>query len=95
MTDHEKPAPVGRQRVDECCGGAPVEVVGWLIQHQEVVGGYGEEQPRHRHPEPFTTREPSHRPVDAVAAQQETRQLCPNLRRRDGRSCATRAAVPR
>ncbi len=63
MADDEHGAAIGAQRLDELIDRVEVEVVGRLVQHDEVRGRIGEQHPCQRHAEALAAGQAGHRPV--------------------------------
>src|SRR5690606_22725975 len=53
VTDDEQRPPVGVERLRELLHARDVEVVGGLVEYQQLCRRLGEQQARERHAEPF------------------------------------------
>ena len=54
MANQQQPAWQVAQGRFEPCDGVQIEVVGWLVQHQQI--GFGQQQARQRNPDAPPTR---------------------------------------
>ncbi len=66
VRDHQHPAPIGCEPLDEPGLGVEVEMVGRLVEEKDV--GLGEEDPRQLDPPPLATGHRQHRLVELVVA---------------------------
>ena len=69
VADHEQRAPVGAHEAEQPLLGVAVEVVGGLVEEQEVAAG--EQDPGDLHPAPLAARQRTDRQVEAVALEPE------------------------
>src|SRR5690606_18657347 len=69
VADHDETAAVGAQEAEEPLAGVVVEVVGGLVEQEEVAAG--EEDAGQLHPAALTPGEHADRPLDAVGTQTE------------------------
>jgi len=68
VTDHQHPTAIGRQRLHQLVDAVEVEVVGRLVQDQQLHRWGRQQQTGKGHPEPFTTGQSADRPVHRIAA---------------------------
>ncbi len=74
MADHDEGAAIGVQRRLQLADADQVEVVGRLVEQQQLRCGLGVEHADQGRPQPLATRQRRNGQVDVIAAKQELRQ---------------------
>ena len=87
MTHHKHAPAVGAEGVDELVHGVEIEVVGRLVEHEQVRRGIGHQHTRECQAEPLAARQRRRGPQHRIAAQEESGEPIPELDVADARRC--------
>jgi hypothetical protein len=77
VAHHEQRTPIGVEGINQLVNALQVEVVGRLVEQQQLGWGLGEQDAGERHPESLAARQPPGRLVDPTATNEEPGKLCP------------------